>query len=429
MATKLRRTLFIGLGGTGLQAVLHTKKRLRETYGEIPPMMGFLSIDTDSNSINKSLKTKSGDIVKLDASEFHSMSVQNPKDIYQQQSALFSWMPEENLQAMSTIHFGAGQVRSTGRFAAFCHYSELDTLISNKIGQIANVDNINEKYSLSNEILEIHMVFSIGGGTGSGTFIDTAYILRNVIRTRFVLNTKVFGYAVLPDVFAQMDQGGPSMARVRPNGFAALVELDYLMHLKANSSPFVIDYGQGNRISTTETPFDAVMLINNSNQAGHIYNKIEDLAELISLGLTIGGSELGENIQSVMDNVVSMMNSNMLDVENKKAWASGMGICEIYFDGNKLGNIYAEKVINQLIHNIKNACSDNNNTANSWIDSPMVMIRENNGEDNVIDRLLDAAPRVAFFDVNDVKNVKPELEQYLASLGIHLLVAGSDILP
>lgn len=416
MATKLRRTLFIGLGGTGLQAILHTKKRLKETYDEIPPMMGFLSIDTDSNSINKTLKTKLGDTIKLDASEFHSMTVQNPKDIYQQQSTLFSWMPEENLQAMSTIHFGAGQVRTTGRFAAFCHYSELDTLISNKIGQIANIDSISEKYSLANEVIEIHMVFSIGGGTGSGTFVDAAYILRNVIKNKFVLKTKVFGYAVLPDVFAQMDQGGPSMARVRPNGFAALMELDYLMHLRANSSPFVIDYGQGNRISTTETPFDSVMLINNSNQAGHIYNKIEDLAELISLGLTIGGSELGENVQSVMDNVVTMINGGVLDVENKKAWASGMGICEIYFDGNKLGNIYAEKVINQLIHNVNNACSDNNNIANTWIDSPEVMIRENNGEDNVIDRLLDAAPRVAFFDINDIKNAKPEIEQYLESV-------------
>ncbi|PZX52127.1 tubulin-like protein [Algoriphagus ratkowskyi] len=416
MATKLRRTLFIGLGGTGLQAVLHTKKRLQETYGEVPPMMGFLSIDTDSNSINKTLKTKTGEIVKLDASEFHSMTVQNPKDIYQQQTALFSWMPEENLPAMSTIQFGAGQVRTTGRFAAFCHYLDLQTLISNKITKIANVDNVGAKYSLANEVVEIHMVFSLGGGTGSGTFIDAAYILRDVVNKQFVLNTKVFGYAVLPDVFAQMDPGGPSMARVRPNGFAALKELDYLMHLKANSPPFVIDYGQGNRISTNQTPFDSVMLINNSNQAGHIYTKIEDLAELISLGLTIGGSELGENVQSVMDNVVTMVNGGVLDVENKKAWASGMGICEIYFDGNKLGNIYAEKVINQLIHNINNACSDNNNIANTWIDSPEVMIRENNGQDNVIDRLLDAAPNVAFFDINDAKNAKPELDQYLESV-------------
>lgn len=36
MATKLRRTLFIGLGGTGMNALLHAKKTLYDTYGEIP---------------------------------------------------------------------------------------------------------------------------------------------------------------------------------------------------------------------------------------------------------------------------------------------------------------------------------------------------------------------------------------------------------
>ena len=48
MATTLKRSLFIGLGGTGASALLHTKKRFLDTYGEVPPMISFLTIDTDS---------------------------------------------------------------------------------------------------------------------------------------------------------------------------------------------------------------------------------------------------------------------------------------------------------------------------------------------------------------------------------------------
>ena len=44
---KLRRTLLIGLGGTGFKAILNAKKMFYENYGEIPPMIGFLGIDTD----------------------------------------------------------------------------------------------------------------------------------------------------------------------------------------------------------------------------------------------------------------------------------------------------------------------------------------------------------------------------------------------
>lgn len=39
MATKIRRCLYVGLGGTGMSALLNTKKTFLETYGEVPPMI------------------------------------------------------------------------------------------------------------------------------------------------------------------------------------------------------------------------------------------------------------------------------------------------------------------------------------------------------------------------------------------------------
>ncbi|MFW8159884.1 tubulin-like doman-containing protein, partial [Klebsiella pneumoniae] len=43
---KLKRTVFIGLGGTGKKALLHAKKRFLETFGEEPPLIKYLLIDT-----------------------------------------------------------------------------------------------------------------------------------------------------------------------------------------------------------------------------------------------------------------------------------------------------------------------------------------------------------------------------------------------
>ena len=45
--TKIRRSFFIGLGGTGMRTILYLKKLFIETYGEVPGMIGFLGIDTD----------------------------------------------------------------------------------------------------------------------------------------------------------------------------------------------------------------------------------------------------------------------------------------------------------------------------------------------------------------------------------------------
>lgn len=416
MATKLRRSLFIGLGGTGLNSILQTKKRIIETYGEVPPMIGFLVIDTDQNAFNKTLKSKleeHGDI-GLDNSEKCILNVPNPMAIYNGQKHLFGWMPEENLTAMTSISFGAGQVRTTGRFASFCNFKELNDTISQKITGICNAQIINNsKYQLANKNVEIHMAFSFAGGTGSGIFIDVAYIIRDLIERNYAaLHCKMFGYGILPGVFVEMGGSGAGMARVKPNGYGALKDVDYLMHLKPSSPNFEIDYGDGRIIKTNQRPFDTLMLIDNKDQSGNIYDNVGDLAELVSLSLAMGGSEVSSDLQSVMDNVVVNINGGMMDVENKKAWASGLGVCEIYFDGNKLGNIYAEKVINGLVREgILNTCGDNNNKVNAWIDT--LKIRENNGKDDVLDKLLNPVPNVQFLDIDDLINPTPFVDNYL----------------
>ena len=45
---KITRTLYVGLGGTGVKAILRTKQCFIDAYGEVPPMVGFLAIDTDT---------------------------------------------------------------------------------------------------------------------------------------------------------------------------------------------------------------------------------------------------------------------------------------------------------------------------------------------------------------------------------------------
>lgn len=78
MATKIRRSLFIGLGGTGMNALLHTKKMFYDTYGEIPPMIGFLGIDTDGGVYNKTIPAADGTAVSLSTSEQLPICVNGP---------------------------------------------------------------------------------------------------------------------------------------------------------------------------------------------------------------------------------------------------------------------------------------------------------------------------------------------------------------
>ena len=175
---KLRRCLYIGLGGTGMNAILHTKKLFMETYGDVPPMIGFLGIDTDGDIYNKTLDSRFGPI-GLDRSEQTPICVDNPIDFYNHNKALVSWLPDKNVKAITTLEKGAGQIRTNGRLAVTFHAAEIAIAIKSAIDEIRSHKILNDKkYELMNSSKDdIHMTFSLCGGTGGGTFR-----LKNILR-------------------------------------------------------------------------------------------------------------------------------------------------------------------------------------------------------------------------------------------------------
>ena len=103
------------------------------------------------------------------------------------------------------------------------------------------------------------MVFSICGGTGAGTFINMAYIIKNTLS-----NCKLTGYAVLPDVFDNMSNYG--MARVKPNAYGSICDLDWFMHLNGTEK-LQFDYVTSKQ-QITGAPFNAIFIIDNRNENG-----------------------------------------------------------------------------------------------------------------------------------------------------------------
>lgn len=173
MATKIKRCLYVGLGGTGMNALLHTKKMFIDTYGEVPPMIGFLGIDTDGGAYKKSLLSVKGEPVTLDPKEQMPILVKKARPYYDENKEAFAWIPEENLYALTSMELGAGQVRTNGRFAFTINYADLCRKVDTVLAQITNAHIINnDKYELLGNNTEIHMVFSVCGGTGCGTFVN-----------------------------------------------------------------------------------------------------------------------------------------------------------------------------------------------------------------------------------------------------------------
>lgn len=411
MATKIRRSLFIGLGGTGMNALLHTKKMFYDTYGEIPPMIGFLGIDTDGGVYNNSIPAADGTAVSLSTSEQLPICVNGPSQIYLRNPDNYDWLPACNASGLSALNIGAGQMRSNGRFAVTLHRDDLAGRISNKLLQINNAAHIdNERYRLLSNDLEIHVVFSLGGGTGCGTFLNVAYLLRELVP-----DAKVSGYAVMADVFRAMMQGA-GVVRVRPNAYGAIKDLDFLAHLDPASAPVEIKWLRDVQ-TVRERPFTALYLIDNRNANGDMFTEVDQLCEMISLAFITSTGELSVATASVSDNVAKVIGDGSMDIKNKKAWAAGFGVSEIVFNGRALADIYTNKARIQLVNRMLNGgCDDPSVLANNWIDT--TRIRENLGKDDVIDYFMKPTPQFDFIDIDNPENPLPECNTYLNSRAV-----------
>lgn len=411
MPTKLRRSLFIGLGGTGMNTLLNTKKMLYDTYGEIPPMIGFLGIDTDGGVYNKSLTAKDGTVITLTQSEQSPITVGSPSAIYRNSPSKFAWLPPCNAGSLTSLSIGAGAIRSNGRFALTINRQNILNALSQKFAQIRNAVIIdNPRYELLATDTDIHLVFSLSGGTGCGTFINMAYLLNELLP-----ECKLSGYAVMADVFRAMNHG-PAMARVRANALGAIKDLDYLMHLDVTKDPVEISYLQATSVAA-ERPFDAIYLIDNKNANGDTFLHVDRLSEMISLSLVTSIGELSNATASVSDNVTKLINDGVMDIRDKRAWASGFGVSEITFESNRLADIYARKAAIRLIEMMLNSGpADPALIANNWIDENA--IRENLGKDDVTEYFMPAMPETPFIEPADEESPLPGCRTYLGSVAI-----------
>lgn len=409
MATKIRRALFIGLGGTGMTALLHTKKILYDNYGEIPPMLGFLGIDTDGGVYNKSLEARDGTLISLETAEQLPISVRNPTAIYRvgKGQEKYGWIAPGNENGLTVLSKGAGQLRSNGRFAITEKERDVRIQIQAKINQIANAKHIdNRDYEPLDSSVDVHVVFSLCGGTGAGTFINLAYILKDLLP-----DCKISGYAVMAEVFRAMLTGA-AVSRVRSNSYGAIKDLDYLMSLTPASSGVKIEMFDGVKIENTR-PFNALYLIDNKNSDNDTYTHVDQLSEMISLALVTSIGKLSDAAVSTADNVDKNIAAGDMDIVGKRAWVSSLGVSELIFDGKEIADIYAHKASAMVISMMTSGIGgDPSGAANNWINENK--IRENLNKNDVIDYFIHPVlPKIPFDSLNTPDNPKPECDHYV----------------
>ncbi|PIE84773.1 MAG: hypothetical protein CSA07_00015 [Bacteroidia bacterium] len=408
MAEQLRKTLFVGVGGTGIRSILHLKRRFLLTYGKIPPMIGFLGVDTDDSKggLRTSLHLLDEDTrlrfnddelaseVSLNGDEMCNITVRAPQDILQRNREGFSWLPRNNERSLLNLSQGAGQVRSNGRFAIMCRSKEFKAKLNVQINKITSTKRVDDtEFTSMPGKIEVYTLGSIAGGTGSGILIDVGLQIHEQMADIGQTEYGSYAYLLLPEIFITqlgVSPASPQVANVKPNAFAASMDLDYLMEAEP-SKPIEISTLEG-RKQISRPVFDLVTMFDNRNEMGANVALASHIEEMMGISLSLVVRDFG-NLASMWDNVITYMSGGSLSVKNKRAWVTGIGVCEAMIDTPRLRGLYSNHVMARLLGHFTSADAnaDNAGLANRWIDLPDVQIRENGGDQNnyMIDYLME----------------------------------------
>lgn len=389
---KLKKTIYIGLGGTGVAALLKIKKCFMESYNEIPPMIGFLAIDTDGGATGKAETDNKGRKITLAPNELLVCTVKSALQVYQANPQTYDWVPNHNVTNLQNIQGGgAGQIRSNGRFIAYYNNQQLQKYIqalANKVNAMIPSDSKFAVDTNANGVefpVNVNVFASVAGGTGSGMLIDVILLIKNALQG-IDQEHRLYPWIVLPEVFRAMNSG-PSMNNVLYNAYGALRELDYLMHHDPQTPP--IDLGH---TKVGETPFDVAYLINNTNQTGTTFSQLDDIMEIVARCAFLPANEMGDAVVSPFDNIINQIQAHTYDIINKRAWAASAGSAELLYDSQALATATACRVMCLMCNDMTQGHAQGDVEANNFVDDQDVMIRENNGRDDVIDAMLSPTP-------------------------------------
>lgn len=259
-----RPAVVVGLGGTGQWVLTYLKREMLITgQGTMPSSLRFLAFDTmpQPEAVVRTTQSSRDErvtvgSVQLTGEEFvhiggnaYNISDKLIKDDpeYAHIAKWFRYRDWRSIlpAAAWNLDDGAGRIRQLGRLATFKDLLNLQA--GSRVWKALKraIDDVKSQGQISeNQPLELILVGSFAGGTGSGCFLDVAVLLRHLARG---VPHSLRGYFVLPTAF-----NSEPTNEMKARSYAAWRELNRFMLINPDF-PIRIDY------SSEDTQFQVVL--------------------------------------------------------------------------------------------------------------------------------------------------------------------------
>ncbi|WP_295426356.1 tubulin-like doman-containing protein [uncultured Thiodictyon sp.] len=286
---KLHPTLYIGVGGTGMEVILRVRRRiLSALWGPQRnpvrlasladfPVAQFIHFDLDQGALVESGKSQRtdplADAVKLSDEDrlvesFEIERYSRSDDDLAKYPHIENWSPltPKKIREMGIDPAkGAGQIRAISRLYFFDKYPKIKEKIRGKLASLkSGLSKDTQLKALGLDLdqskFRIVVIGSVAGGTGAGSFLDMGWL------AKWIAKETVNSASVEMMVFLPTGYQSANKERTEANGYASFMELETCMQ---GNSRFVTRWDAYDRLDNlaNEPPYNEVYLIDSGNLA------------------------------------------------------------------------------------------------------------------------------------------------------------------
>ena len=367
-----KKSIIVGLGGTGDWVLTILKSRLYAAYGEevVKRDVQFLLVDTiHSDTRESAFQSDAKAYAVRSSQQQHEESVAHIGDIrieYNEYLPLtgeiintaesirknsdpvtqhLDWFQADYYlrtlpAAAMNITDGAGQWRQFGRLALLLNAEKRE--FQSRIQKIIRNANLGHGDSIM-----IYIVCSLAGGTGAGIFLDAAALIRHVIENTPGTQGWIVGFLVLPDAF-QSVLGANTMHTTIPRSFAAFRELCRFQTVAGGEVPFPIQFSIKEQVNIRRKLYDTVFLLSatTENFDLSVAPPWSGISPSIADGLeAFTDSKTGGGILEDLVNASAQMANQVQMNETLPAQFHSMGSHKIVIPARQYATIFANQFV------------------------------------------------------------------------------------
>lgn len=299
---ELRPTLFIGIGGTGMEVLMRVRRRILNTlWGDTGarsrvdsladfPVAQFIQFDLDTGAVIDSGRAQAEDLqydlVKFSdddkiVEQFDMDKYSRDDDALEKYPHIKDWLsltPKKIRELGIDPAKGAGQIRAISRLYFFDKYLKVRDKIRLKLktlkAGLSHEPQLNRLgLRMETSKFRIVIVASVAGGTGSGAFLDMGLLARWLAKSE-VDHADVELMLFLPTGYSSANKD-----RTEANGYAALMELESAM---LGNRGYVGRWDAYDRPELPREPYNEVYLIDSGNLAQQHTKDIKDVYHMVA---------------------------------------------------------------------------------------------------------------------------------------------------